>query len=103
MICVYMNYYHTPIANRSWKRRREKEILRTVTGAVVYALITRPHFPHTEVQFDCKEGSALTPVRVFVLDYIDENEAQRIVNYLNNNKNVYARLHTNPQPATMPA
>ena len=101
MIGIHMNYYHTPIANRSWKRRREKEIIRTVTGAVVYALMPRPHFPHTEAQFDCKEGSSLTPVRVFV-DAIDEDTAKRIVNYLNNNKNVYARLHTNPQPATIP-
>ena len=101
MICVYMNYYHTPIANRSWKRRREKEILQAVTGAVVYAFMPRPDFPHTEVQFDCKEGSALTPVRVFV-DGIDENTAKRIVICLNNNKNVYARLHTNPEPATIP-
>jgi hypothetical protein len=102
MIGIHMNYYHTPIANRSWKRRREREIIRTVTGAVVYALMPRPHFPHTEAQFDCKEGSALTPVRVFV-DAIDEDTAKRIVLYLNNNKNVYARLHTNPEPATIPA
>jgi hypothetical protein len=102
MIGIHMNYYHTPIANRSWKRRREREIIRTVTGAVVYALMPRPHFPHTEAQFDCKEGSALTPVRVFV-DAIDEDTANRVVNYLNNNKNVYARLHTNPEPATIPA
>ena len=101
MIGIHMNYYHTPIANRSWKRRREREIIRTVTGAVVYALMPRPHFPHTEAQFDCKEGSALTPVRVFV-DAIDEDTAKRIVLYLNNNKNVYARLHTNPEPATIP-
>jgi hypothetical protein len=101
MIGIHMNYYHTPIANRSWKRRREREIIRTVTGAVVYALMPRPHFPHTEAQFDCKEGSALTPVRVFV-DAIDEDTANRVVNYLNNNKNVYARLHTNPEPATIP-
>ncbi len=102
MIGIHMNYYHTPIANKSWKRRREKEILRTVTGCVVYGLMPRTHFPHTEVQFDCKEGSALTPVRVFV-DDIDEDEAKRIVLYLNNNKNVCARLHTIPEPATIPA
>jgi hypothetical protein len=101
MIGIHMNYYHTPIANRSWKRRREREIIRTVTGAVVYALMPRPHFPHTEAQFDCKEGSALTPVRVFV-DAIDEDTANRVVNYLNNNKNVCARLHTIPEPATIP-
>lgn len=102
MICIHMKYLHTPIANRSWKRRREKEILQIVTGAVVYALMPRPHFPHTEVQFDCKEGFALTSIRVFV-DEIDEDTAKRVVNYLNNNKNVYARLHTNPEPATIPA
>ena len=102
MICIRMKYLHTPIANKSWKRRREKEILQIVTGAVVYALMPRPDFPHTEVQFDCKEGSALTPVRVFV-DAIDENTAKRIVICLNNNKNVYARLHTKPEPATIPA
>jgi hypothetical protein len=73
-----------------------------VTGAVVYALMPRPHFPHTEVQFNCREHFALTSIRVFV-DAIDEDTANRIVNYLNNNKNVYARLHTNPEPATMPA
>jgi hypothetical protein len=102
MIGIHMNYYHTPISNRSWKRRREREIIRIVTGCVVYALMPRPDFPHTEVQFDCKEGSAITPVRVFV-DGIDEDTANRVVNYLNNNKNVYARLHTNPEPATIPA
>jgi len=101
MICIHMKYLHTPIANRSWKRRREKEILQMVTGAVVYALMPRLHFPHTEVQFNCREHFALTSIRVFV-DDIDENTANRIVNYLNNNKNVYARLHTNPEPATIP-
>jgi hypothetical protein len=95
-----MKYLHTPIANRTWKRRRELEILRIVTGAVTYAFMPRD-FPITEVQFDCKEGFALTSIRVFV-EGMDEDMAKRVVNYLNNNKNVYARLHTNPQPATIP-
>jgi hypothetical protein len=97
MICIRMKYLHTPIANQSWKRRREREILRIVTGAVVYALMPRLHFPRTEAQFDCKQGFALTSVRVFV-DGIDEEMAKRVVNYLNNNRNVYANYLTQPEP-----
>jgi hypothetical protein len=95
MICIRMKYLHTPIANQSWKRRREREILRIVTGAVAYAFVARD-FPRTEAQFDCKQGFALTSIRVFV-DGIDEEMAKRVVNYLNNNRNVYANYLTQPE------
>ena len=96
MICIRMKYLHSPIANKSWKRRREKEILRIVTDSVAYAFAGRG-FPRTEAQFDCREHFALTSVRI-VVDEIDENMAKRVVNYLNSNKNVYANYLTQPEP-----
>jgi hypothetical protein len=96
MICIGMNYHHTRIANRSWKRRREKEILRIVTGAVAYAFVARA-FPNTEAQFDCVLNTDMTSIRLFV-DGMDENLAKRVVNYLGNNKNVDAAVLTKPEP-----
>ena len=101
MIVVEMHYTHTEIRNWSWQRRREQEMLRIVSNAIHFTFMPHP-WPNTEMAITCAIGFSCSRIQI-LLDGIDEKKARTLLNYLNNNKNVCARLHTNPEPATIPA
>ena len=100
MILIGMTYVHTAIRNKSWQRRREWEIIRMVNGALGFAYIAEGihSFPRTELEICCQLGNPVSLVRL-VLDETEEDMAKRVVNYLNNNRNVHANYLTQPEPS----
>jgi len=89
MIAIDLEYQHTQIANKSWQRRRERELLNIIEQSVTWAF--QPNgYGNVEVVMSCLVGRDLTTARI-VANGSDEI-AKRIERFLNSNQKVCARV-----------
>jgi hypothetical protein len=99
-ILIQMIYHHPSIRGKGWQTRREKESINIISHAIRFAYMPND-FPNVTVMTDSHLGSPTTLACIQVVE-ITMEKAAKVIDYLNSNKNVQARLDIVAQDETMP-
>jgi len=99
-ILIQMAFHHRPIGSKGWQTCREKQTINIITHAIRFAYMPND-FPNVTVMTDSHLGSPTTLACIQVVE-ITMEKAAKVIDYLNSNKNVQARLDIVAQDETMP-